>query len=67
MKMLAEYFDMAMKFEQMAAAERDPTLKASFEKQAAAYRKLAEKRAKEYGLEMPSDRRGNRSFLTSRT
>ena len=56
MKMLAEYLDTALKFEQMAAAEKDPTLKADFERQAAAYRKLAEKRAKEYGLNMPSDR-----------
>jgi len=55
-KMLAEYLDTALKFEQMAAAEKDPTLKADFERQAAAYRKLAEKRAKEYGLNMPSDR-----------
>jgi hypothetical protein len=38
MKMLAEYLDMAMKFEAMAAQENDPTLKADFEKQAAAYR-----------------------------
>ena len=59
MKMLAEYVDMAIKFEQMAASENDPKLKADFEKQAAAYRKLAEKRAKEYGLEMPPERRGN--------
>jgi hypothetical protein len=43
----------------MAAAEKDPTLKAELERQAASYRKLAEKRAKEYGLHMPSDRRGN--------
>ena len=55
MKMLAEYLDTAIKFEQMAAAEKDQTLKADFEKQAAAYRKLAEKRAKEYGLKMPPD------------
>jgi hypothetical protein len=30
---------------------------AEFERQAAAYRKLAEKRAKEYGLATPPDRR----------
>jgi hypothetical protein len=54
MKMLAEYFDMAIKFEQMAAAEKDPKLKAQFEQQAAAYRKLSEKRAKEYGLKVPN-------------
>ena len=55
MKMLAEYLDTALKFEQMAAAETDPKLKADFERQAAAYRKLAEKRAKEYGLKMPQE------------
>jgi hypothetical protein len=40
----------------MAAHENDPKLKAQFEKQAASYRKLAEKRAKEYGLATPPDR-----------
>jgi hypothetical protein len=57
MKMLAEYLDNATQFEQMAAHENDPNLKAQFEKQAAAYRKLAEKPANDYGLKMPSDRR----------
>jgi hypothetical protein len=50
MKMLAEYLENAIKFEQMAAEERDAKLKEHFEKQAAAYRKLAEKRAEDYGL-----------------
>ena len=59
MKMLAEYLDTAIKFEQMAAAEKDPKLKTHLEQQAAAYRKLAEKRAKEYGLDMPPDSRRN--------
>jgi hypothetical protein len=59
MKMLAEYLDTAIKFEQMAAQENDPKLKSELERQAASYRRLAEKRAKEYGLHMPSDRRGN--------
>jgi hypothetical protein len=59
MKMLAEYLDRAIQFEQMAAHEKDPKLKADFEKQAVAYRKLAERRAKKYGLKMPSERRGN--------
>lgn len=54
--MLAEYLDRAIEFEHLAAAERDPKLKADLEKQAAAYRKLAEKRAKEYGLQTPSGR-----------
>jgi hypothetical protein len=53
---IADHLDAAMKFEQMAAQENDSKLKAQFEKQAAAYRKLAEKRAKEYGLQTPSDR-----------
>jgi hypothetical protein len=59
MKMLAEYLDTAINFEQMAAQENDPKLKAELERQAASYRKLAEKRAKEYGLKMPSDNGGN--------
>jgi len=46
MKMLAEYLENAIRFEKMAAEESDPKLKADFEKQAASYRKLAEKRAK---------------------
>jgi hypothetical protein len=37
----------------MAAEEKDATLKAQFEKQAFAYHKLAEKRAKDFGLEAP--------------
>jgi hypothetical protein len=41
-----------MKFEQMAADENDPALKAHFEQQAAAYRILAQKRAKEYRLKI---------------
>jgi hypothetical protein len=55
MKMLAEYLENALRFEQMAADEKDATLKAQFEKQAFAYRKLAEKRAKDFGLEAPRD------------
>jgi hypothetical protein len=53
MKMLAEYLDKALSFEHMAALENDVTLKASLEKQAAAYRKLAGERAKKYNLHMP--------------
>jgi hypothetical protein len=37
----------------MAAEEKDATLKEQFEKQAVAYRKLAEKRAKDYGINIP--------------
>ena len=53
MKMLAEYVENAIKFEKMAAEEKDATLKEQFEKQAVAYRKLAEKRAKDYGINIP--------------
>jgi hypothetical protein len=43
MKMVAEYLEKALSFEQMAAAESDPKLKADLEAQA--YRKLAADRA----------------------
>jgi len=46
MKMLAEYLEKAITFEQMAAREKDAKLKASLEKQAVAYRELAAERAK---------------------
>jgi len=49
--MVAEYLEHALQFERMAAQEADPKLKASFEAQAAAYRKLAEKRAAEIKLQ----------------
>jgi hypothetical protein len=50
MKMLAEYLEHAQHFERMAAQTWDPTLKEHFLTQAAAYRKLAEKRAAALGL-----------------
>jgi hypothetical protein len=53
MKMIAEYLETAIHFEKMAADEKNPKLKADFEKQAAAYRKLAEQRAKKQGLQVP--------------
>jgi hypothetical protein len=46
MKMLAEYLEKAITFEQLAAQEKDDVLRVSLEKQAAAYRKLAAERAK---------------------
>ena len=51
MKLIAAYLDHALVFEQLAADETNPKLKADFEKQATAYRKLAEKRVFELGLE----------------
>jgi hypothetical protein len=56
MKMLSEYIDHALSFERMALEETDADLKAQFEKQAAAYRKLAAERAARYGLPTPSAR-----------
>jgi hypothetical protein len=53
MKMLAEYLEKAIAFERMAADEKDAKLKADLEKQAAAYRKLAVQRAKQYKLDVP--------------
>jgi len=55
MKMLVEYLENAVQFEQTAADEKDPKLKAEFERKAASYRRRAEERAKEYGLKMPPD------------
>jgi hypothetical protein len=54
MKMITEYLDHAITFERMAAEEDNPVVKAQFEKQAVAYRKLAGERAAQYGLPMPS-------------
>jgi hypothetical protein len=56
MKMIAEYLEHALEFERMAANEENPQLKADFEKQAAAYRKLAAERTKKLGLEPPPGR-----------
>jgi hypothetical protein len=47
MRMLAEYLENAIRFEQLAAAETDAKLKANLQRQAAAYRKLAEKHAQQ--------------------
>jgi hypothetical protein len=41
MKTSAEYLDLAVQFELLAMFEQNPKLKADFEQQAAAYRKLA--------------------------
>jgi hypothetical protein len=57
MKMLAEYLEHALQFERLAAAEANPKLKVDFERQAATYRKLAEKHAKKFGLRPPGEAR----------
>jgi len=53
MKLVAEYLQNAVKFEQMAEDAKDEALKASLKKQAAEYRKLAIKRAKQLGMPLP--------------
>lgn len=55
MKMVAEYLDKALSFEQMAAHENDLALKENLLKQARAYRKLAADRALKEPLE-PADK-----------
>jgi hypothetical protein len=45
MRMVAEYLEKALSFEQMADRETDPKLKAHLLDQAKAYRKLAAERA----------------------
>ncbi len=54
MKMVAEYLQKAQEFERFAASETDPRRKSDLQAQAIAYRKLAEKRAKDYGLPFPT-------------
>jgi len=54
MKLVAEYLTDALKFERMAEDAIDDALKAAFKNQAAAYRKLAIKRAKDLGIPPPS-------------
>jgi hypothetical protein len=44
MKTGSDYLELANQFELLALFEQNPKLKADFEKQAAAYRKLAEDR-----------------------
>ena len=53
MKMIAEYLEKALSFEQMAANERDINLKAKLLEQAQAYRKLANERAAQLNLKVP--------------
>jgi hypothetical protein len=54
MKMLNEYLERAVSLERLAADEQDSTFKHQLLKQAEAYRKLASKRAQQYGLPAPS-------------
>jgi hypothetical protein len=55
MKVIEEYRENALAFEQLAAIEIDPTLKDDFEKQAVAFRKLAAERTKRLDLGPPEN------------
>jgi hypothetical protein len=52
-RMIAEYLEHAIRFEQLAKEEKHPKFKEELLRQATAYRKLAEERAKKLGLPMP--------------
>jgi hypothetical protein len=54
MKQLTEYLERAVSLERLAANEEDSEFKTQLLNQAAAYRKLAAKRANDYGLPAPS-------------
>src|SRR4051794_704685 len=53
-RLLTEYLDRAVQLERLASSETETAFKEQLLKQAAAYRKLAAKRAEEYGLPPPS-------------
>lgn len=50
MKLVADYWADAIKFERLAAEEEKPDIRKRLKKQAAAFRALAAKRAKKLGL-----------------
>lgn len=54
MKLLLEYLERAVQMEKLAADEQNPGFRQQLLDQAAAYRKIAAKRAHDYGLPLPS-------------
>ena len=54
MKLLTEYLERAVSLERLAANEQESQFKRELLHQAEAYRKLAAKRAADYGLPPPS-------------
>ena len=54
MKLLTEYLEHAVTLERLAASEPESAFKTQLFEQAAAYRKLAARRAEQYGLPPPS-------------
>lgn len=59
MKLLTEYLERAVQLEKMAEIEPDSSFKQQLLQQAEQYRKLAAKRAKDYGLPAPSPPKPN--------
>ena len=57
MKVIEEYIENALAFEQLAAVEIDPTFKDEFGKQAVAFRELAAERTKRLSLGAPEPNR----------
>jgi len=53
MRLVGEYLQDVLKFEQMAGDAKDEALKTAFMKQAADYRKIALKRAEQLGMPLP--------------
>jgi hypothetical protein len=54
MKLLTQYLERVLQLEALAADESDPVIQGQLLGQADAYRKIAAKRAEEYGLPPPS-------------
>jgi hypothetical protein len=54
MKLLTEYLERAINLERLAASEQDSKFKTELLNQAAAYRKMAARRAQQSGLPPPS-------------
>lgn len=54
MKLLTEYLERAVSLERLAANEQESQFENALLRQAEAYRKLAAKRAEDYGLPPPS-------------
>jgi hypothetical protein len=57
MELVLRYLENAIRFRNLAAVELDPKLRGDLERQAEAYRKLAENRAKERNLPIPGSTR----------
>jgi hypothetical protein len=53
MDLVLRYLESALRLRNLAATEKDPQLRADLEKQAQAYRRLAEQRTKDRGPPLP--------------